>query len=225
MTSDRDTQDPTPLRERLPAYVNGTASAAERKVIDDAVKIDPELRRELKALQDLAAACAEHESVSDAHADQLFARIKANIGAASVKKVTPAPLGHEHNSVRDAWWAWLFGNPRVAWGMALAQFAVLVVLAATNLAVPEKIYDVLSAPPATRATGARLNVVFDSGATHEEVNITLRRFGLRYVDGPSQTGTIVVALPDDAADAAQVAEELRRMRSVRFVEPMLGQTK
>ncbi len=225
MTSDLESQQPNSLREYLPGYVNGTASVAERKAVDDALKNDPELRRELKELQNIAAAFVTREEISTAHSDGLFQRIKGNIAATSVKKVTDVPVRREQNDPHNSWWTWLFGDPRLAWGVALAQLVVIAVLVGTNFNAREKTYDTLSAQPAARIGGIQLNIVFDAGAAQEDVNRTLQQFGLHYVDGPSAAGMIVVALPEDVSSAGPVLEKLRQSKAIRFVEPQLGQSR
>lgn len=162
MTSDLDSQEPNSLRECLPRYVNGTASAAERQAIDAALKTHPELRRELQEFQNLAASFEAREQISAAHADVLFQRIKSNIHIAPVPAQTPV------------------GMPAI-----------------------------------------KLNIIFAPQATQQEVNRIMQQFGLRYVDGPSDTGMVIAALPDDRSNPGPVIEKLRQFKVVKFVEPLL----
>lgn len=222
MTSDLDSQEPNSLRECLPRYVNGTASAAERQAIDAALQTDPELRRELQEFQNLAASFEAREQISAAHAEVLFQRIKSNIHIAPVKKIAASSSRHAQNHAHKTGWSRLFGNARFAWGMALAQFAMLAVLAITNFGFKEQSYDTLSAETPMGTPAIKLNIVFAPQATQQEVNRIMQQFGLRYVDGPSDTGMVIAALPDDLSNPDPVLEKLRQSEVVKFVEPLLG---
>lgn len=191
--------------DQLAFYVNGTLSGSERGEVESHLSVCPSCRREVKEWEDLALA-VEEEPVVLPDSRLAWERLEKRI----VEERRPQ---RETRGPKPAAWAW-WRSPLLAWGLAAAQFALVVglvvYLAAVRPAGPA--WTTLAGPVPSEVEGARLQVIFQEEATAEEIADLLGSAAGQIVQGPSGQGVYVVAIPDRAAVAVESAVALFQSR-------------
>ena len=186
MTSD----DATTIRDHIPAYVNGTLPESERSDFEARLARDEALQREVASFSEIHAAYQEEHRQQPAPSEAVFQRVRQRIAHAEAEpRLPPAPSWRKRiQSVVGRLWA----NRQVAWGLALAQAAVILLL----LAMPSQQRLVtLSGSDPSIEKGLRINLVFQASATEQQIRTLLNAHSAVIVYGPTEEGLYIVACP------------------------------
>ncbi len=167
------------IRELIPLYVQGGLDADTRREVERAAAEDPELERELAEWRSIGAGYRELASSLPGPSPGTFARIRQSI---------------EEERDRGGFLG-IFSFPRLAWGIAAVQFAVIVFMG-FQLAGERSEFHTLSSRIAASKGEARANIVFREKATEAEIRRLLLSTGARIVDGPSPSRCYVIAVAD-----------------------------
>lgn len=198
------------VEELLPFHATGALSPAERRQVEAALAIDPELRRRLAIVEEEMTETAllnEGLGGPSTHAlDRLMAAIDAE-----PKRATALGLG-------ERVLGWLQSlTPRQA-GFALAAAAMVFALQAgalVGLMVGRQGASFETAShgaPATAPTGAAFTVIFQPDARASDIAALMERTGARIVDGPRAGGiyrVVVGTAPLGKPEADALAARLR----------------
>ncbi|MCI4568318.1 zf-HC2 domain-containing protein [Lysobacter sp. CFH 32150] len=194
----------------LPWFVNGTLEQDERVLVEGHLAECAHCRGEIAVLQQLQDLHADAAPAVDASAS--FQRLR---GRLSVHGTTPR--ASRWQSLRRGWMLtpqWLRGTVAV---QALVVLVLTVVLIGPDR--PGARYRTLgdAAPAAASQEDVRqLVVVFDPHISQAQMRQLLRASQARIIDGPSDAGAYVLAVP--ATRASSVRDALRAAPGVTMVE-------
>jgi len=197
--------------ELIPWVVNGRASAAERRAVDEHLADCADCREEL-ALQTRLHAAMRSEAPAAAPADprpalrRLWQRIDAAAPAPPRRRTAPLPLAR---------------------GLLAAVLIEAVGIAALSAALWSReaarehapLYQTLSAP-AEGVPRASIRAVLAPTLSLGELEALLGRTHLQIVGGPGDGGVYSLAPQAGAGGAADALAQLRSHPGVRFAEPV-----
>jgi len=195
----------------LPWFVNGTLERDERALVERHLAECVHCRSELSALQQLQDLPAEAVPLPDAGAS--FRRLRGRLQVRGT-----APGASRWQALRHAWMM----APSFLRGAVAVQAVVVLALVAALFGPefpPDGRYRTLGdAGPATALQGdaSHLVVVFDPHVSQAQMRQLLRASQARIVDGPSDAGAYVLAVP--AARASSIRDALRAAPGVTMVE-------
>ena len=197
----------------LPWLVNGTLDDDERALVVQHLEGCGECQRELAQLHALHQACTTPVPVVDPMPS--FARLRQRLATPRARP----PVSRW----RTASSAWTTAPPWLR-GMVAAQCALLLVLGAAWITrAPPDAYRTLgdgSAAPAAGAGEGRLLVVFAPDIQQARMQQLLQDNGAHVVDGPSDAGAWVLAVP--AGSATRARDALRAAPGVSLAERLDG---
>lgn len=195
----------------LPWFVNGTLEQDERALVERHLVECAHCRGEIAALRQLQDLHADAAQLPDASAS--FRRLRDRLQAHGTR-----PRASRWHSLGRGWMLappWLRG--------AVAVQAVVVLALAVMLIGPDHRQDARyrtlgDAVPvaASQEDVGQLVVVFDPHTSQAQVHQLLRASQARIIDGPSDAGAYVLAVP--AARASSVRDALRAAPGVTMVE-------
>lgn len=195
----------------LPWFVNDTLERDERALVERHLTECAQCRGEVAVLRQLQDLHADAAPTLDASAS--LRRLRGRLQARGT-----APRASRWQSLRHGWAQaplWLRG--------AVAAQAVVVLALAVALIGPDRRPDARyrtlgDAAPAVTVQGdmRQLVIVFDPHISQAQVRQLLRASQARIIDGPSDAGAYVLAVP--AARAASVRDALRAAPGVTMVE-------
>ena len=192
----------------LPWYVNGTLTDDECERVEAHVAGCTRCQRELDWLAELRSAVAEPAMPMEGDADASLERLRLRLNAGTVQRGSS-----RLRCVREGWHR---APTWTRWALA-AQLALCAGLAgALALTHQPAIYHSLGSGSTAGTGEARLVVMFEPWATESQLRALVQGNDARIVDGPSDTGAYVLAVPQ--THAGQVLAALRHERSVRMVE-------
>lgn len=148
----------------------------------------------------------------------LFARIQAAMAQPEPRPVPSAAPVPRPNPLWERLRGW-FEAPRLAWGVAALQLAVITWLVAAPPRTGVQVqpgYQTLSAPADGVAAGARLNVMFQAETTEGQLRGLLAEIGAEIVAGPTSKGLYVVRLAPDTSAQTGI-DRLQASGHTRFV--------
>jgi hypothetical protein len=206
--------------ELLTWYVNGTATPAQREIVERHLPQCEACRAEHEVQQRLYEHLRRDEAaLSDS--GPALARLLRDIERA------PAPGGAANDGGSGA------AAPALRHGMgrrmkfAVAALAALAVLETTTLAmlgIGRADYQTLSSPQPSAAARATIRLVVAPSMSMGELQDHLRRFELEIIGGPTEAGvyTLAPALggSGSGADTAAALAGLRASPRVLFAEPV-----
>jgi hypothetical protein len=197
----------------LPWYVMGELGAPERARLEAHLAVCPECQADLQFEYRLRT---EYQ--------------RAPLGVPQ-EGVQPAPGADAPDALPKLSWRavrrWIFARDAASrltsrfWlSAAVAVQSVLIVglvaLAATRVAEPS--FRALGASPSAGQTTANIVVIFQPGATAEDLRLTLTASNARIVDGPSAAGAYFLRVQDGERDAALAT--LRNSAAVASAQPI-----
>lgn len=194
----------------LPWFVNGTLEQDERALVERHLAECVHCRAEIDALQQLQDLHADDAPLPDASAS--FWRLRNRLQAHGA----PPRVSSRLHSFGLGWKSappWLRG--------AVAVQAVVVLVLAVALIGPDRPgarYRTLgnATPAASQEDARQLVVVFDPHISQAQMHQLIRASQARIIDGPSDAGAYVLAVP--AARASSVRDALRAAPGVTMVE-------
>lgn len=195
----------------LPWFVNGTLEQDERALVERHLAECAHCHGEIAALRQLQDLHADVAPLPDASAS--FRRLRNRLQAHG----TPPRASRWHSLGRG----WMLTPPWLR-GAVAVQAVVVLVLAVMLIGSghrPDARYRTLgdaSHVVASREDVRQLVVVFDPHISQAQVHQLLRASQARIIDGPSDAGAYVLAVP--AARASSVRDALRAAPGVTMVE-------
>jgi hypothetical protein len=221
--SERDSMEPNEIEALLPWYAAGTLRQRDRRRVEEALRQDPELVRQLDLVREEFAETIRLNETLGAPSPRVADRLMAAIDAEAPLKRTPGAAAD-----------WLTGffaslSPRT---MAVAaSFAMLVIgLQSVLLAdvftrtpvqpqspaqspAPGPVYRGLGAPG-----GSFAMVRFARQANAGDITSFLQRYQAAVVDGPTMGGVYRVRIAMGQLAKGEVARIVEQMRQDRVVE-------
>lgn len=201
----------------LPWFVNATLEGEELARVVSHLAECTACQREADQLRALRSACAdaaEAATLPDPHPALL--RLQRRLHAPKTPTSWPRAI-----ALRRAWTL----TPGWMRGALTAQFALMLVLGAMLIGRDRPVapYRTLGdagvpTPGAASPDVPRLLIVFDPHLSQAQMQGLLRASQARIVDGPSDAGAYVLAVP--AAREASVREALRAATGVTLVESL-----
>jgi len=204
---------PDKIRELIPLYLNGRLSEKERQEFEDTLNKYPELKHEVEEFSEIKDVYKEIEHEISIPSSVLYQRILRNIK--SDIKVSSAFLKKGYIEKLQELLRGLLSSPRVSWGFAAVQFAILLLLF-VNLLGGDKIRT-LTSEDMPKSEGIKINVVFDKESREKEMREVLNKVGAIIIRGPSPEGLYTIEIKEKQ-DVEKVLEVLRKTEIVRFAE-------
>jgi anti-sigma factor RsiW len=195
----------------LPWFVNGTLDGAELVLVEAHLRECPRCQREVAWLREFQTAYAGADSAPDAA--ESFRKLSQQLDA-------PGPTPGRWWRLRRAWSN--LGErllPWAPWAVA-AQLVVIALLGGLLWSGdrPPGPYRTLGASETGGPPAGNLIVVFDPASSEAQLRRVLNAIGARLVDGPSEAGAYVLAVPPERAALARKA--LGAERSVVLVRQL-----
>ena len=191
----------------LPWYVNGTLTDDEHARVDAHLSECARCQRERDWLCEVRFAASEPGMPMEDHADASLERLRGQLYAGTVHRVL-SPL-------REARQGWRRAPAWTRWALA-AQFVLCAGLAGgLALTRAPAVYHTLGSGSTAGIDEARLVVMFDPSLTENRLRALVQGNGARIVDGPSETGVYVLAVP--RTRAGQALDALRNTHGVQMV--------
>ncbi|WP_455206120.1 hypothetical protein [Kaarinaea lacus] len=137
-----------------------------------------------------------------------------------VPKVEELEEAHEGDDA-DTWHAKesfldLFMSAKIAWGIVIAQFLlliVLIVMPSTNGGNP------VGADGKILSGENAINVVFADNATQQEIRELLVKFNAQIANGPTEIGLYTIYIKGDKNSATDAVEKLKKSNLILLAEP------
>ncbi len=201
------------LREMIPCYLNHTLSEKERRAFEESLDQHPGLKSEVEEFSKIRQYYEEIEREIPPPSDVLFQRVLEKIQPQVRLSFVPQKKGYRE-------WVgkclkWVFGSPRVSWGIVAVQFATILLLL---IVLPKGGgFKTLTSKQALPGEGIKINVVFDKESREREIREVLNRVGAKIVMGPSLDGLYILQVEKNQ-DVGQVISNLKKSPIVTFAE-------
>jgi anti-sigma factor RsiW len=199
---------PDEWRDLIPLYLNGRLSERERKEFEDCLHQYPELKRELREFSEIREVYKEIEQEIPIPSPFLYQRILRRLESETVGSLTFLVKIKEF--LRNS-----FSSPRVSWGIAAVQFAIILLLL-VNLFKGDQLIT-LTSEDVLKKEGTGIHVVFDVESKEKEIREILQKVGATIVRGPSPEGLYTIKI-EKKGDLEEVLKFLRETKIVRFAE-------
>jgi hypothetical protein len=199
---------PDEWRELIPLYLNGGLSEREKKEFEDCLHQYPELKRELREFSEIKDVYKGIEKEVSIPSHFLYQRILRKVESETVGSLTF--WVKIKNFFRNS-----FSSPRVSWGVAAVQFAIILLLL-LNLFRGDG-YVTLTSEEILRKEGTGIHVVFGMESKEREIREVLQKAGATIVAGPSPEGLYTIKV-EKKQDVEEVLKLLRETKIVRFAE-------
>ncbi|NWF93649.1 MAG: hypothetical protein HXY46_12075 [Syntrophaceae bacterium] len=200
-------------RELIPLYLNGRLSEEERRGFERALREHPELQSELIDYSEIKGIYPEIEKDLPPPSPDLYERILSKIRLEG-ERASTAWISDQKQRVVD-FLRGIFSSPRLSWGIAAVQLAIIILLVIHNLG--EDRTRTLSSEDLLRKEGVIINVLFDKESKEKEIREVLTKVGATIIRGPSPDGLYKIAVKDQQ-NISHVLEVLRKSEIVRFAE-------
>lgn len=201
------------LRELIPFYLNNRLSEKERKEFEEALGQYPELKLELKEFSEIKEIYKEIEKEIPPPSGVLYQRVLKNIQPQIKLSLIPEKKRYLEE-IRE-FLKWVFGSPRISWGIVAVQFAIILLLFMT-LPKGDGFRTLTSRRPLP-GEGIKINVIFDKGSREQEIRKVLNRVGATIVLGPSLDGLYIIEIKE-GKDVEKVLKQLKKTGFVNFAE-------
>ncbi len=168
------------LKELIPLYARGTLKASEKSELEAAIEACPELKQELRKWEEIHKAYRAIDDKSPLPTGRAYSEIASRIRVRE----------------RRSFFEWLMPSPAFSFGVAAAQFLIIIALAFYAAGLRHE-YRTMSGPSISTEQAVRLNVVFKEQATSAEIKRLLLRIDGKILDGPYDSGLFVVGILAD----------------------------
>lgn len=204
---------PGKIRELIPLYLNGRLSEREKQEFEDSLNKYPELKHELEEFSEIKDVYKEIEHEIPIPSSVLYQRILRSIKPEAKLALTPPPKRYIEG-LRDFLKS-LFSSPRLTWGVAVVQFAVILFLVVTLVRGDR--FRTLTSVYTTPKDVVRVNIIFDKESREKEIREVLSKVGAIIIWGPSPEALYTIEIKEKQ-DVEKVLEVLRKTEIVRFAE-------
>lgn len=204
---------PDELRELIPLYLNKRLSEKERKEFESTLDKYPELKHELEEFSKIKDVYKEMEHEIPLPSSVLYQRILENIKPEAKLSLTLSPKSYIeklHDILKS-----LFLSPRLSWGIAAVQFAVIFLLVITLVRGDR--FRTLSSTYKPPKDVVRVNIIFDKESREKEIREVLNKVGAMIIRGPSPEGLYIIEIKE-RKNVEEVLGGLRKTGIVRFAE-------
>jgi hypothetical protein len=222
---ERDNMEPNEIEALLPWYAAGTLRQRDRQRVEEALRQDPELVRQLDLVREEFAETIHLNETLGAPSPRVADRLRAAIDAEAPTTLKRAP------GAAAGWLTGFFASLSPRTMAVAASFATLVIgLQAVLLA------DVLTRPAAQpqspaqspgpgpvyrglgAASGSFAMVRFARQASAGDITSFLQHYQATVVDGPTMGGVYRVRVAMNQLAKGEVARIVEQMRQDRVVE-------
>jgi hypothetical protein len=201
------------LRGLIPLYLNNRLSEKERKEFEESLGQYPELKLELKEFSEIKEICKEIEKEIPPPSGVLYQRVLKNIQPQIKLSLIPEKKPYLEQ-IRE-FLKWVFGSPRISWGIVAVQFVIILLLFMT---LPKGDgFRTLTSRQSLPGEGIKINVIFDKGSREQEIRKVLNRVGATIVLGPSLDGLYIIEIKE-GQDVEKVLKQLKKTGVVKFAE-------
>ncbi len=204
---------PDELRELIPLYLNKRLSEKEKKEFEYTLDKYPELKHELEEFSKIKDVYKEMEHEVPVPSGVLYQRILKNIKPEAKLSLTPPLKGSIERL--QGFLKNLFLSPRLSWGVAAVQFAVILLL--VIILVSGDRFRTLTSTDTPPKDGVRVHIIFDKESREKEIREVLNKAGAMIIRGPSPEGLYIIEIKE-RKDVEEVLGVLRKTEIVRFAE-------
>lgn len=201
------------FKELIPLYLNRRLSERERQEFENTLNKYPELRQELEGFSKIKDVYKEIEHEIPVPSSVLYERILRNIKPEAKLSLTP-PLKGYVERLQD-FLKNLVLSPRLSWGVAAVQFAVILLLVITLVSGDR--FRTLTSTDTPPKDVVRVNIIFDKDSREQEIRDVLNKVGAMIIRGPSPEGLYIIEIKE-RKDVEEVLGVLRKTEIVRFAE-------
>ncbi len=211
------------LRNLAPLYIQGRLLESEAIEFERGLQRHPELRSELETYTSIADVYQDVEEKVAPPSPQLFDTILEK-----VETDERSPKAHDLHSRQTfspgfsetitGWFRTVFRAPKIGWGVAAVQCALIVLLLLPGVRQSE--YQALSASDPEVTAKTTLQLVFDEQTTEKEIRYVVQTLGGEITGGPSAEGVYKVGIEKDK-DVDSIILTLRSKPNVLFIERKL----
>lgn len=205
------------LRELVPLYVQGELSEEEKVDFEKGLQRYPELQDDLLACSTIESYYQEIETKIKPPTSSAFEAIQQRITPNSDQKRAKSRQPSSVEKVKE-WFTELFTVPRLGWGIAAVQCAVIVLLLVP--AQQQTSYKTLTSSEAPITHQTTLQLVFDERSTEKEIRQIMTAIHAEITGGPTAEGMYQVSLQENS-DVDSIITTLRTKKNVLFVEKAL----
>lgn len=208
------------LRELIPLYINGVLAGKHKIAFEKSLKNDRNLKQEYMEFYEIEEYFDQLSTASQQHLDQLYGAIKNSL------EDFDDDTGEELETERTAspkidFLHHILSSPRIGWGLAALQFAILVIV--LIFVVPQNPNQVSAGVPSVQllqqSKGKQLNIIFQDSATHQQIRDLLRSLELTMHSGPTEIGLYTVTTEGDEKKANDILTTLRKTEIVLLADP------
>ena len=200
------------IRRLISQYLNKSLSPEKRKEFEEALKKNPDLKKEVSEFLAIKKAYEEMEKELAPPSDALYEKIQTAIKSSPDYTAAPG-IGTWEKAFEG------FRNfclaPRVSWSVAAVQFAVIVLLLLSGMPRVAG-FRTLTSTDISKKGEIRINLVFKPDTREKEMRDILNRVGARIVDGPSRQGLYIIEIGPEA-QAEKALNFLNREKVVKYV--------
>lgn len=209
--------------ELLPFYATGLLSAAEEKLVADALAADPELRRRLALVEEEQTETILLNEGIKGPSTHALDKLMAAIDAEPKRAMAGVGIGE-----RLAGWLQSLTPRQAVWATAAAALVVAVQAGAlvglvVNRDSGAAFQTASQIGAATAQAGAAFTVIFNPDAKASDIAALLEKTGARIVDGPRAGGIYRIMVGDKALGETESAALMTMIRAeaglVRMIAP------
>lgn len=208
------------LRELIPLYINGVLTGKHKVAFEKSLKNDPNLKQEYMEFYEIEEYFDQLNAASQQHLDQLYGTVKNSLEDFD-EELLEEEEGERALNPKIDFFHHLLSSPRIGWGLALLQFAILIMV--LIFIVPQNSNQVSAGIPSVQllqqAKGKQLNIIFKDDATHQKIRDLLRSKKLQMFSGPTDIGLYTVVIDSDEEHAHKIVNELRKSEIVLLADP------
>lgn len=205
------------LRDMAPLYIQGTLPEAEKEAFQEGLKQYPQLQDDLDTYSAIGSYYQGIEKKITPPTERAFDSIQQNINRDHVQPIAENGLPARIGQMKE-WLSELFTVPKLGWGIAAVQCALIVFLLLPNQR--ETSYETLSSSKPAVAGQITIQLVFDEKTTEKEIRRILNAINAEITGGPSTEGMYQIGLLQNS-DADLIIKDLRQNKSVFFAERAL----
>lgn len=208
------------LRELIPLYINGALSGKHKIAFEKSLKNDPNLKQEYMEFYEIEAYFDQLDTASRQHLDRLYSTIKNSLD--DLNELPDAEIDAENApTIKVDFLKHLFSSPRIGWGVAMAQFVILVMVlvfgGSDNSTSIEP--NITAAQILQQSKGKQLNLIFKDEATHLQIRKLLLQLEAVTVAGPTEIGLYTIEIDGNEQQAQDVLNKLRMSDIVLLADP------
>lgn len=194
-------------------YISGNLSKEEAAVLEDALKSNLDLKRELEEGLQIKKAFHELEKEVDIPATKIFEKVCSQIALNEPEKKEDKVTSESGNIFSNLTkkLRGLYDSPGLAWGICGVQ-AVILVFAFFMFNTSQPRFETMTLTQ--NKDNAQYNVIFKSDAKFNDILLFLGKHKIKIIDGPSRKGLFVIRIQDK-----KDVNEIKKSSFIQFLAP------